>query len=236
MQTYDLIMLAIITATTMLGAWQGMAWQIASITSVVFSYVVACALREPVATLLPEGVPYKLPLAMLILYVGTSLLVWVTFQVVARFLDRMKLKEFDRQIGAVMGLGKGVLLCVVVTLFCVGLMEDSGHETVVHSYSGYCIAVLMNEAEPLIPGEVHERLGPVLKRLECDHACEAPPLQDDSGQPPPHEDFAQPSPANPWPAGAPQYPDPAVPASGPPPTDDDHWSAQDRRYDDGYRR
>ena len=118
MQTYDLIMLALITATTMLGAWQGMAWQLASITSVVFSYVVACALREPVATLLPESVPYKLPLAMLILYVATSLLIWVAFQVVARFLDRMKLKEFDRQIGAVMGLGKGVLLCVVVTLFC----------------------------------------------------------------------------------------------------------------------
>ncbi len=47
----------------------------------------ACALREPVATLLPESVPYKLPVAMLILYVATSLLVWVVFQVVARFLE-----------------------------------------------------------------------------------------------------------------------------------------------------
>ena len=38
-----------------------------------------------------------------------------------RTIDRLKLKEFDRQIGAIFGLAKGVLWCAVITFFTVTL-------------------------------------------------------------------------------------------------------------------
>ena len=62
--------------------------------------------------------------AMLILYLATSLAIWLIFRVVAGVIDRVKLKEFDRQVGGLFGAAKGVLLCVVVTFFAVGLSED----------------------------------------------------------------------------------------------------------------
>jgi membrane protein required for colicin V production len=162
MQTYDLIMLAVLVGATLLGAWQGMAWQVASFASVVLSYLVACAFREPVAELIPAGPPWDRPLAMLILFVGTSLVIWIIFQVVSRFIDRLKLKEFDRQVGAVIGLAKGVVLCVVVTLFAVALVDDARRQAIIESYSGYCIAEVIKQADPLIPAEVQEVLDAAL--------------------------------------------------------------------------
>ena len=43
---------------------------------------------------------------MLILYVGTSLVIWIAFRFVSDFIDRLKLKEFDRQLGALLGSGE----------------------------------------------------------------------------------------------------------------------------------
>ena len=99
MQTYDLIMLGVLVGATLLGAWQGMAWQVASFASVVLSYFVAFAFREPVAEMIPAGPPWDRPLAMLILFIGTSLVIWIVFQIVSRFIDRLKLKEFDSESG-----------------------------------------------------------------------------------------------------------------------------------------
>ncbi|MGB1707347.1 MAG: CvpA family protein, partial [Rubripirellula sp.] len=51
-------------------------------------------------------------------------------------IDRMKLKEFDRQIGALFGLAKGALYCTLITLFAVTLSGERIREAVVQSKSG----------------------------------------------------------------------------------------------------
>ena len=56
---------------------------------------------------------------MLILFLGTGLVVWIGFNLVSEMIERVKLKEFDRQLGALFGAAKGVLLCVLITLFSV---------------------------------------------------------------------------------------------------------------------
>ena len=87
-----------------------MAWQVASLGAIFASYVVAYRYRDVVAAWIPVAAPWRVFLAMLVLYVGTSLAIWVGFRVVKRLINRMKLKEFDRQIGALLGLAKGVVL------------------------------------------------------------------------------------------------------------------------------
>ncbi len=44
---------------------------------------------------------------MLVLYILTSLAIWLLFRMVSGIIDRVKLKEFDRQMGALFGLAKG---------------------------------------------------------------------------------------------------------------------------------
>ena len=46
---------------------------------------------------------------MLVLYIVTSLAIWFLFRMVSGIVNRVKLREFDRQMGALFGLAKGVL-------------------------------------------------------------------------------------------------------------------------------
>ena len=170
LQGYDLFMLIVLAAAIAWGAWKGFAWQIASLTSIVLSYFVALNFRQPVAAILSRSVEVKPPLdvflAMLILFLGTSLVVWIVFNLVSEIIDKFKLKEFDHQVGALFGLGKGVLLCVIVTLFVVTLAGDPQRQAVFQSRSGYYIARLLDKADAVMPGELQQVIDPFVKKLE----------------------------------------------------------------------
>jgi membrane protein required for colicin V production len=103
---------------------------------------------------------------MLVLFLSTSLLVWTLFRFVRAFIDRVKLKEFDHQIGALLGAAKGVLLCIIITLFTVALANESQRKSVMGSRSGCYIAHLLNRAHGIIPQEIHDVLHPYFESLE----------------------------------------------------------------------
>jgi membrane protein required for colicin V production len=128
MQGYDLLMIIVLVAAVVWGAWKGFAWQVASLASLVASYVVAITFRQQGAQLISRFIeaapPWNLFLSMLILFLGTSLVVWLCFNLLAEFIEKVKLKEFDRQVGALFGFAKGVLLCVLITLFAVTLLSE----------------------------------------------------------------------------------------------------------------
>jgi len=170
MQGYDLLMIVVLVAAVVWGAWKGFAWQMASLASVVLSYFVALNFRQPVAAILARSVEIKPPLdiflAMLVLFLGTSLVVWVVFNLVSEIIDKFKLKEFDHQVGALFGLAKGIVLCVLVTLFVVALANEDQRQSVFQSRSGYYIARLIDRADPIMPDELHELIDPVVKNLE----------------------------------------------------------------------
>ena len=91
METYDILMLIVLAAAALFGAVKGFAWQLASIASIVVSYFVAYRFREPLSHSIVAEPPWNRFLARLILVVGTSLVVWVAFNMVRRTIDRMKL-------------------------------------------------------------------------------------------------------------------------------------------------
>ena len=45
--------------------------------------------------------------AMFVLYLGTSLVVWLCFRCGPEFIDRVRLQEFDRQVGGALRRGEG---------------------------------------------------------------------------------------------------------------------------------
>jgi membrane protein required for colicin V production len=165
MQTYDIVMLAVLAGCTFFGAWKGMAWQLASLGSLGLSYIVALKFSDQLAPYLGERAPVNRLAAMLVLYLATSLAVWLAFRVVASIIDRIKLTEFDKQVGALFGLAKGVLLCVVITFFAVSLSETARNQ-ILQSRSGHYIAVLIDKADPLMPPDIHDVLGPYLHDLD----------------------------------------------------------------------
>jgi len=166
MQAYDLFMLIVLALAIAWGAWKGLAWQIASLASIALSYFVALNFRQPLAGIINASPPWNIFSSMLILFLGTGLVVWIGFNLVSELIERVKLKEFDRQLGALFGAAKGVVLCVLITLFSVALLGDSQRQAICNSKSGYYIAVLLDRADAVIPKELHDVLEPYIDRFD----------------------------------------------------------------------
>lgn len=166
MEIYDIIMLIVLVGAMVFGAIKGFAWQLASIASILVSYMVAYKYRQPFSQSIQADPPWNRFLAMLILYVGTALLIWVVFRMIRGTIDRMKLREFDRQVGAVFGLAKGGLYCILITLFAVTLMGDRVRQAIVRSQSGRYIAQVLDRSQAIIPPEIHDVVGPYLQRFD----------------------------------------------------------------------
>lgn len=183
METYDIIMLALLGAATIYGALKGLAWQIASLASLVLSYLAAYKFRGELASKIDATPPWNVFLAMLILYVATSSVIWLLFNAVATTIERLKFRDFDRQMGALAGFVKGVLLCVIVTLFVVTLLGETARQSVVRSKSGAYIARLLHDTDSIMPSEIKTVLAPHIARLnaELDPASRPGPLPGTTG-------------------------------------------------------
>ena len=166
MQTYDLVMLAVLGGATIFGFWKGLAWQVASLASLVVSYFVALRFADRLAPMVSEHAPLNKFIAMLIIYAVASLAIWMIFRVVAGVIDGIKLKEFDRQMGALVGFAKGVLLCVGITFFAVTLAPAPQGQAIANSQSGHYIVALLDKAHSVFPPELHQTLDPYLNTIE----------------------------------------------------------------------
>lgn len=165
MQNYDLAMIAVLAGATLWGFYKGMARQVASLASLAASYFIALRVSPSLAPHLGKQEPSNRFLAMLLVYLATALAIWLVFRKISQFIERVQLKEFDRQVGALFGAVKGVLLCVAITFFMVSL-SDAGRGTVLASRSGVYIARLLRDADPIMPKELHAVLDPYLRKLE----------------------------------------------------------------------
>ena len=92
MEIYDIIMLIVLIGAMLFGAVKGFAWQLASIASIFLSYIVAYRFREPFSQSIQADPPWNRFLAMLILYIGTALIIWVVFRMISGTIDRLKLR------------------------------------------------------------------------------------------------------------------------------------------------
>lgn len=165
MQTYDLLMIGVLAAATIFGFWKGLAWQVASLASLVASYFLALKFADRVAPMLSDHAPWNKFVAMLLIYAVASFFIWMLFRVVSGFIDRLRLNEFDRQMGALVGFGKGVLLCIAITFFAVTLLRQQEREKIIASQSGQYIVRFLDKADAVAPPEIQQVIGPYIQRI-----------------------------------------------------------------------
>lgn len=165
-QPYDFLMLAVLVGMGIYGAWKGVAWQVAALASVLVSAAVAVHGSAPLAPYFSAHEPWNRFLAMLVLYVATAGAIWLLFRLVKGIIDRVQLKEFDRQLGATFGLAKGILYCVIITFFAVTLSE-AARQAVLQSHSGDLIARGIRNANPILPDDVRKWLGKYIDELDA---------------------------------------------------------------------
>jgi membrane protein required for colicin V production len=161
---YDLVMIGLLAAAAVLGYFKGIVWQLAWIAGIAASSWVAVRFGGPLAPFFGQQAPWNKLIAMLALYLATSLAVWLLFRVVAGFIDAIHLSAFDHQLGLLLGLAKGVLLCVVVTFFAITLAPGYRGQ-IVASRSGRLVAELIVRADQFLPREVIEAVDPFVRQF-----------------------------------------------------------------------
>jgi membrane protein required for colicin V production len=96
----------------------------------------------------------------------TSFIIWTIFRLISGAIDKVRLESFDRQLGAMFGLAKGVLLCVAITFFAVTLLPPAQGEAIVSSQSGRYIVALLDKSHSVFPPEIHQVIDPYLNKIE----------------------------------------------------------------------
>lgn len=167
MQGYDVLMLIVMAGAIFFGFWKGLAWQVVSMGSLVVSYFVALNFREPASKAISADPPWNMFLAMFALFVGTWIAVWLGFSLLKSGIEKMKLKDFDRQAGALLGAVKGALLCILITFFAVTLLGEKQRDAICRTHSGHYISIALNHADAVMPEELHAKLDPYLDKLEA---------------------------------------------------------------------
>lgn len=212
MQTYDVVMLVVLVGMTMFGFAKGMAWQIAYFSSFIVSYFVALRFSAQLAPTFGQSEEFNRVAAMLAIYVATSFGIWMLFRVVANAIDRVKLKEFDRQMGALVGFARGVLWCIAITFFAATLLE-SQRDAILGSRAGHYIAVILDKSHTMVPEEIHVVIHPYVERIQQGIDPNRPPNSSEGGGAIPWPGGT--APTNPWPSTTPPSQPPAGPAPWP---------------------
>ena len=160
MSTYDIIMLSILVGAVIFGAMKGLAWQIATVSSIVVSYFVSLNFSSSVAEMLQIQAPWNRLVAMLILFLGTSLVIWIIFGRIKSTIEKWNMGGFDRQVGAMVGGITGILLCMITTMFGVSVFGETAAKSICHSRSGGYIVNGIDHVTTVVPDEIHEILKP----------------------------------------------------------------------------
>ena len=160
MSFYDIVMLVVLGGAIWFGFWKGLAWQVASVAAVCVSYIVAVNFREPVSRFIQAEEPWNRIGAMLVLFLGTSIVIWMIYARIKGTIKQMELKGFDRQAGALLGALKGALLAMVITIFSVSLLGKSTHDSIHTSKFGPYVISGITKLSAVVPGELYQYIRP----------------------------------------------------------------------------
>lgn len=164
MSIYDIAMLIIFFGAVLFGFRKGLAWQVASLAAIVLSYFVAVNFRGPVASLISATEPWNQFAAMLILFLGTSLVVWTAYASLSQSIKKMEMKGFDRQAGAILGAVKGAILCMLATVFAVSLFAST-RNMVHNSALGHYVVSGVQQFSRFTPDELAQFLDPHFEKF-----------------------------------------------------------------------
>ena len=204
MSIYDIVMLIVMVGAIWFGYWKGLAWQIASVAAIAVSYFVSVNFRDVISPYIQTSEPWNRIGAMLILFLGTSLIIWTIYASIAKSLKKNELKGFDRQAGAMLGAVKGALLCMVITMFAVSIMGEKAHDAVHTSTFGPYVESGIWNVSAFVPEEIAQFVDPHLENYKAATGHkDAPIIQTPWGQAE-HEHDSNPNlgnPLNAYPAG-----------------------------------
>ena len=167
LQLYDIFVLILLGIMTFWGGMRGIFSQLASIAALVVAWLGASNYYGVISSLIPLDDPWRDTVAMLALFFILLLAIRFAVRMVRGVVHQTVLKEFDRQLGALLGLLKGGVICLLVTFFAV-TGGDSTRNLVVGSPSGRFMVRVISSIQQYVPkNESHEKIQKALAEFSA---------------------------------------------------------------------
>jgi membrane protein required for colicin V production len=150
---YDAFTALILIVFTWKGAAKGAIWQLAVIGSITLCIVFAGQLTPHLKEHIPFDEPVKHWVAVGVVYLGLSLVVFLVCRQLKSWIDKVKFGEYDKHWGAILGLIKGVAMAVVLTGL-LAILVPSTRPTIRDSYTGIVTRFAADQLSPILPAKV----------------------------------------------------------------------------------
>ncbi len=161
---YDGVMALVVFFAMVHGYWKGATWQIAPIMSLVLGYMIAMPMSVTSAHYFGDP-PQNRLYALVTIYIGVSLIVYLLVRSFRAGIEKAKLTEFDKHIGALLGLLKGLLLTLATTVILL-IYSPVARDQILKSESSTIAAKIINAVYPILPQALHQILRPYLHQLD----------------------------------------------------------------------
>ena len=156
----DIAFLTVIVLSVIVGLVRGLVYEVMSLLGWVAAYVAAQTLAGAVAPRIPIGAPgsgLNVAAAFVIVFVavlvGWGLLSWL----IKKLMHASPLSAFDRALGAVFGLLRGVVVALVAaTAINMTPLAGSSSWKAAHSAAG--LQMLLSSLKPLLPDAIVRHL------------------------------------------------------------------------------
>ena len=146
----DLVVLGILLFCAVKGASRGLLSQLSWVIALLLCFKFSGTLAPTIEPMIGVDPPLKQWLAMLAVYVGLCGVSFVVAGMLASWMAKAKIIDFDRHLGGILGFVKGVVICMTIMFFAI-TMSPAMRQIVSQTYSGYAAAVILHNSRYLIP-------------------------------------------------------------------------------------
>ncbi|MEO5932137.1 MAG: CvpA family protein [Duganella sp.] len=121
MTIFDYLVIFVMVTSVIISLMRGLVKEVLSLAGWVVAFVVANAYAAALAVMLPPVVPgavLRLILAFIALFIGVRILMGLLSMALGALLDAGGLSLFDRALGAVFGVGRGLVIVLTAVILC----------------------------------------------------------------------------------------------------------------------
>jgi uncharacterized membrane protein required for colicin V production len=161
---YDFAVLGVLVFCMARGASRGLVFQLATIAGIVLCLMFAETFSGIVGPHVSLQPPLNEWVTMFGAYLFFSFIAFGAARMLTKGIEGAGLKEYNSHLGAVFGLAKGVVVCLVATFFLATL--DATHNVIANSKSGYYAAITMQKIHPIMPEKLHDALNRYIHSLD----------------------------------------------------------------------
>jgi len=151
----DWILLVILLASLLMGAWRGLVYEVMSVIGWLTAFVMAQWFAADVATHLPmqsAGDSLRYAAGFVIVFVASVFVAGLISAMLRKLISVIGLRPVDRVLGACFGLFRGVIFLLVLSVV-LNLLSMTQSEWWQDSQGGPALTALLKGLKPVLPAQ-----------------------------------------------------------------------------------